>query len=721
MLLGEGWGRLELGQEPLHTFSWALDGQATVDVPRPLPATFEGDGGAVELDFVAVLMPFLGDGSGQQRLELVADDRSLASAVLTEGWQELRLPLPPAVFGRPWTRLELRFSRADRPSDVGLGADRRRLSAAFRELAIVPRRAAEGSRLRVESAATAGGRRLSMPTGSVWTVPVAPGRQGSLEVSGASSRCDGCRLRLEHAMETPGGRRTSPIWEGDAAELDGSRIAFRTPTGRFGRLVASWAGPAGEDPLQLELRADFLVSEARADTVRSPAEEAGGAEPAPHLFLYLVDTLRATELGPYATAELDPPLPTPAVDRFASHGVVYEQAWTSSSWTLPATVSVLTGVYPDRHGIMTGQQRFDGGGLPTLGQRLGEQGYATLGLSQSYVASARFGIDRGFEAFELDDQLNGRALRSERLRLRFLRWLEDATRDPGRPLFAYLHTVGPHGPYEPAGSLRRRAEAVGAPLPPSDRSPLPFELAGHGEEPAKLRRLKALYEGEVGYAGREFGRFVALLEHLGLYRPALVALLSDHGEEFAEHRGYGHGRTLYEEQLRVPLIVKFPHQRWAGQRVRTAVSTVDLVPTALELAGPELLTSGPALDGRSLRPDRLADAGPRLLVSQVRPKATDHLAAVDYVALRSGATKCILSRGETDQWGEPVPTWQVFDLETDPGENRPLPVEDPRVERCQRQWQRWQELRTDLGPEGSTAPVDEEALEQLRALGYIGG
>ena len=695
LLLADGWAPTQEEQHgdeaPFH-YAWAIDGVSGLWAPKPM-----GEG---PWDLWGHCRPYSYEGATPQTITLLRGETPVAEVTLTGGeWQPWRLPIPGGWLRPGLNKLRLRFAYAERPRDVEPGQeDARRLAIACRSLALVPRDLEEVEEVVFASHLDAAQRRLRLAVDAVAAFPLPAASTVTLRWGEMASKCEGCTLSAEMAGAQPG----EVLWQGTAEAAAGSELVFETPKHALTRLLLRWqAGGKRGEPLEATLPESFLSFEQHPD------------EPAPpHVFVYLIDTLRADALSPYGGRE-----ETPEVAAFAQDAVTYT-AWSASSWTLPSVVSILTGVYPERHGVMRGNVKLSLTGPATLATLLGEAGYDTLGISQSLVASRRFGVDTGFARFYFNNQLNGFALRSQEVR-RFLYfdWLHRER--PERPVFAYLHTVDPHAPYAPQGPDRRWAEANPGKLEPLSYLPHRFMEEGFGSDPQEVAHLRGLYVGEVAYADRQFGRFIHMLRHLGLYDDSLIVLLSDHGEEFGEHGGFDHGRTVYEEMLWVPLMVKYPHSRGGGTSVSRRVSTVDVVPTVLAEAGIEVPAD--PFDGTPLEPQGDEGLRRRLVFAEVNPARARELEAVDYRALALGATKCIESRNGIDQFGRELPPWQAFDLEQDPSELQSFDSQSPEVERCRGILERWLEARRAVRPaeEGQGAPTDEEALEKLRALGYI--
>ena len=697
LLTGEGWFPDEsAGPEgPWHSFAWA---------GKEVELRYLPDGQEAR-DLVLHCHPAPVAGDQKQRVAVVADGTTVAEADLPPGWRVVRLPLPEPSPRGGFAQLLLRFEYAAKPSDIGSSADSRSLAAACSDVAIVPRWVRNPLAFIATAGFDAEHNRLSLPVGAVISVPLPVSRSGRLRVRDVAG-CPSCTLSV--SLLGPGGE-VETLYEGAASFVAGRSLHFTTPVRGIARLRFERRRESGADTgdggiLRLALDSDSLE-----------VEPAGNVQAAnPNVFIYLVDTLRADSVEPYGAATGR----SPAVREFAQHAVTYEQARAASTWTLPSVVSLLTGSYPFRHGVMKGKVKLSNQ-VPTLAGTLSEAGWSSVGFSQSFIASGSFGVDHGFDEYFVNNQLNSRPVRAARLRSMLLEWLYSRGDDPA-PIFAYLHDVAPHAPYDPPPPFDRLAREVGGLLPPGVYSPRRFQTGGFGSDPKELAHLAALYEGEVGYSDQQFGRFVDMLRGLGLFDDSYVVLVADHGEEFNEHGGYDHGRTLYGELMRVPLLIHFPHDEHAGERVAQPVSLVDVMPTLL--AGLGLEPGGP--DGRDISPrsvqGRSSEAVP--VFSEVNPEPSETLASVDLRALLRGDLKCIQNLAGTDRFGHPAPSMEVYDLAVDAGEQSPIPAGDGKFEQCSELLESWAVARArameEHGGRG-TGETSESDLERLRALGYI--
>ena len=695
---GDGWAPPENArhqtEEPV-TFAWAVAREVVFRVEGP---------SAGPVDFLGRCLPFTFEGAPQQTLTIEVGDRVIATRTLERGWQDVRIPLPGDVLTARVNELRLTFGYARAVNTVQAeSSDERQLAAAFQLLAIVPHAVRDAEAFLRAAALDPHRRRLSLAVGTSAIFPLPADSEVTLRLGQVSSACRRCRLEVAHRFRG----NEELIWHGEPAEASELSLSFSTPDALSSlRLALRATGGRAFDArrtIRVSLPPAFLAA-TRRETVPAPES--------PHVFIYLIDTLRADALTPYGYRRQT----SPRIAEFARDAVTYENAWSASSWTLPSVVSILTGVYPYQHQIMQGQHVFSEDNVPSLAALLSDSGYETFGISQSYVASDQFGIDTGFQRFAVSNQLNSYQLRSQEVRRHLLLDLLDRER-PGDPIFAYLHTVDPHGPYAPLGDDRRFTLEAPGQLHPSKYLGHIFTLENLDEDPREVAHMRALYDGEVLYTDRQFGRFIRMLQFLGLYDDSLIVLLSDHGEEFGEHDGFGHGRTLYEEALRVPLIVKYPRSEWAGTRIPDRVSTVDLVPTLLRSIG---ITGDWIFDGKSIRPPDLEGlpASRRFVFAEVNPSKSEYFAAVDYRAFALDGLKCIESLSENNRFGDPVPRWQIFDLHQDRLEQQPLAQDAPGAERCRSLMAGWIASRRApiAAPKRAATP---EALEELRALGYI--
>ena len=302
----------------------------------------------------------------------------------------------------------------------------------------------------------------------------------------------------------------------------------------------------------------------------------GGAH---SVLLVTLDTTRVEALGCYG----NPHPVTPNIDRLASEGILFEQAYTVAPLTLPAHASMLTGLAPPRHGVRDNGIAALPSSAVTLAERARAAGFRTAAFLGSVVLDAGFGLEQGFERYEAPARSfyggsMGYAERSaaDVAKLAAL-WL--AEQDPEQPFFLWAHLWDPHAPYAPSAEMKQRAG---------------------GND----------YLGEIAACDVAVGRLLTALAQAGLADSTLVVLVADHGEAFGEHGELSHGPYAWNTTLQVPLILRRPDGRRDGTRVSTVVSVTDVYPTALEAMGLELDDDElAALDGASLYSGKPGERG----------------------------------------------------------------------------------------------------------------
>jgi arylsulfatase A-like enzyme len=311
---------------------------------------------------------------------------------------------------------------------------------------------------------------------------------------------------------------------------------------------------------------------------------------APLVVIYLVDTLRADHTTPYGYARDT----TPELAKFARDAVVFDAAIAQASWTKPSVASLFTSLLPGRHRAVQLRDPLDLG-LVTLAEMLQSRGYATgAAIANSVIYLPGVNFDQGFDFFEGLHGPNDRPskmVEAAGVVDAALRWLDERR---GFPTFLYVHTVDPHVPYTPPPPFNMKFEPHPSPDYPAE------DPRFYYREPIDRDRIIAQYDGEIAYGDQEFGRFIRGLKERGLYDRALVVFMGDHGEEFQDHGQWLHGRSVFDELVRIPLIVKLPGQREAGRRIAQQVQEVDLLPTILENEGLPV-PAPPVIAGRPLQ------------------------------------------------------------------------------------------------------------------------
>jgi hypothetical protein len=281
--------------------------------------------------------------------------------------------------------------------------------------------------------------------------------------------------------------------------------------------------------------------------------------------------------------------------------------------------------------------------LPRLAEELRDFGYEAHGFVTNLNCLPLWNIGMEFDTHTDVDSENWQHADDAKLVDRFLEVLPALS---GQPWFAYVHAMGPHAPYDPPGGFETRFQ--------------PEEYAGTATDIARQKAID-LYDAEIAYTDAQFGRVVATLKRLDMYDNTAIIVLADHGEEFWEHGGTDHGKTLYEEQLRVPLVWKLPGGSHKGARRDALVEMVDIAPTILEMVGAPL---EPRFQGRSIWD--YIDGRER---EPVIGFCSLELNEANLRASKTTAKKYIRNFNTGNR------SW--YDLETDPGEQEPIPEMPP--------------------------------------------
>jgi arylsulfatase A-like enzyme len=443
----------------------------------------------------------------------------------------------------------------------------------------------------------------------------------------------------------------------------------------------------------------------------------GPAAP-PNVLLIVIDTLRADHLGSYG---YDRPT-SPHLDALAASGTRFALARSTSSWTAPAVASILSGRYPVEHAVERFSTPLAAEAL-TIAEAHRDAGYATAAISANpaYV-TPEMGFAQGFDSFEVlhgppalptsPDAVPGDAnfrrfvevATADQVTDAALRWINTRKHDQ-RPFFFYLHYFDPHAGYHPPAEYAARFGAsLDAPLATAAQAALLRSFKAPDQH--DLRTLIALYDAEIAFTDAEIGRLLAGIDRVE--RRTLVVVTADHGEEFGDHGGLMHGRTLWEEQLRVPLILNGPRVP-NGVTVEQPISLVSLWPTLAALTGVAPPRGGERraatlADGGGTARDRLMFADLEQPHPVVRPP-THRRAIID------DGWKLLVADDDSRT---------LFDLANDPGERHD--VSAPAAVRARALHAR--SLARDQSALASRAParaieLTEERRARLKALGYL--
>ncbi len=500
------------------------------------------------------------------------------------------------------------------------------------------------------------------------------------------------RFRARLSADTAQGARTIVMRFPDAPPVERAFLA----TGGSVELAVPLEAQARAGAVEIEVNGPIgslvYFEEPRFE------REAVEAPLPPNVCLVIVDTLRADRVRP----EL-----MPRLEELAGECLVFDDCSSTCSWTLPSVTTMLTSNHGGQHQAWLNDQPL-AAGIDTLAEVFRRRGYRTAAFTGGVFVDQVYGLDRGFSTF--DSSAGGVAPVTQRA----LEWLEQAG---AGPWFVLVHTYEVHAPYDPpeeamAAALARHPGVLGA------RQPEPQAFHDeHGAVQGDLDEIAALladlYDSGVRYADGVLGDFFDVLRDRDLLDGAVLAVTSDHGEEFGEHGGWEHSTTLYGEQTHVPLVVVADSLIPAHTRVPTQVRVMDVAPTLLEMVGQ--MPPG-WMHGESLLPlIEPDDARAPLEAGEGHRPAFSERAYAPLLSYRAPPWKLIHNRQTGESW--------LFDLEADPGEHNDVAERRPFVVSRLLRSLLGEEARATRTAREFPAPemsfeLSESTIEQLRALGY---
>jgi arylsulfatase A-like enzyme len=461
------------------------------------------------------------------------------------------------------------------------------------------------------------------------------------------------------------------------------------------------------------------------------------------IVLVSIDTLRPDHLGLYGYERFTSPI----LDALAREGATFDDASSTAPWTLPSHASMLTGRTPRMHGVTTYETRLPSD-VPTVADLLAGHGYHTGAVvSVLWLDRERYGLTRAFEDYRYIEVPAERRTPSTMVTDQAMEWIRDWK---GEPAFLFVHYYDVHSDYASlpeyerllVGPYEGPADGTGIQLlfasledayvelchthfddtkcafgSPGERIVVDDTVEKPTFDEDDIRHLKELYDAGIRQMDAELGRFLAFLKEEGLESQTLLIVTSDHGEEFGEHKRYGHFLTTYEEMLHIPLVIRGPGVP-AGLRVRAPVSLIDLAPTILGAAG---VPAPPEMEGMNLEPLWRGEDATSFQQRALHAEAAGGRSVTAlvqgifpmYESLRRGRYKLVYEAR--------LGTFALYDVVADPGETQDISTREPQVLAALRAELLERVARLD-GQPGDDAPhveLSEEDLEQLRALGYV--
>ena len=429
-----------------------------------------------------------------------------------------------------------------------------------------------------------------------------------------------------------------------------------------------------------------------------------------NVVLIVIDTARRDAFGCYG----NPLKPTPNIDAVAADGVLFDQAISTSGWTLPAVASLFTGTWPTIHGglgknVSLKPIRDE---IPTGAEVLKKAGLQTLGFANAAFVSPMIHLDRGFDVFDHQYTYNHDYRKADKTIDAVIPVLR---KNRTKSNFIMVHLFDPHLHYNAPPPFRfKYTKGRTIPAPPlSLGSCLELESEDRSRPPVTedIQYVRGMYMGEIGFVDFHLGRLMQQLKSLDMYDNTMLIIVADHGEEFWDHQKFEHGHTLYDELIRVPLIVKYPQDIKPVKKVVAAqVRIIDIMPTVFRWLGIEQPES---FVGKSLTPLVLGETeAPRNSFSE------STLYSFDKIAWRGSRYKYII---ELDP--DLTSAGELFDWQNDPGETTNLAGSMPEVAKAMHDelfdFYAGLASRATRMSQPKQVNLSPVRIKMLRSLGYI--
>jgi choline-sulfatase len=548
-----------------------------------LPIDFDGEGAGGSAAGDALLSITMRALAPAQKVSLFVNEKPVGTLDVAATSKRYDVTVPAAVLKPGDNRVRLTFKSA---ANVAGG---KRAAAAVTTLALGP--------------AALGPPAAELSAAATRETDVGGVRRRALVAGGKSSRLSfyvqlpaGGRLAVGYGAPAAGGTAQVRV----AVDGQPARTVHEGPVANRWTDTLVDLGPAAERAARIDLvargAADLAWAEPRI-VVKAAAAPAP-ATPAPrfdHIFVWMVDTLRADKLGVYNAKTR---VKTPTYDAFAADATRFEWAQVPGTWSLPSHASLLTGVYPTVHRATAHDGKL-AREVPFAAEELKKAGYKTGMFSSNGYISSKWGFDRGWDInrnFIRESLPNG----SEYLWKTAKAWI---TPNLAKRQFLYLATIEPHVAYTPKKEflVKYWDKPYNGPIKQT-MSGVQLGLIKSGKMKVTdidKAYLEALHDAEITQSDAAFATFIADLKTMGIYEKSAIIVVSDHGDQFYEHGSVGHGDTVYQELTHIPLIIRAPGVFPKGRVVKADVEVMDVYATVLDLAGVKL---GANVAGTSLAP-----------------------------------------------------------------------------------------------------------------------
>ncbi|MFC2168636.1 sulfatase [Acidobacteriota bacterium] len=472
-----------------------------------------------------------------------------------------------------------------KPTDIGFRKDKRSLAVLFYYMQFLDENEESPSRYQKKDISVLSydkGSMIDVPPGQILEYHIELLKNPVLKFGLSTNMPFKSNSQLHIAIYNNKGKKISRIFERDQINRhDEIELKLESFTDESVKMV--FANSISNDPefrvfltnpvVSFSAGKDFPLFLHAKKNLSAKKTKKGLRSKKPNVFIYLIDTLRADHLSCYGYEKNT----TPFIDKFSKDGILFRNFFANASWTKPSVGSILTGLYPHKHRAETEEEKLSSD-VNTISEILKLNGFYTIYLTSNANISEEFNFNQGNDYYELSSVWENS---SETLNSVFFSFIEQNSAILEEPIFAYIHTIDPHDPYIPQEPFLKflRKDIEKKDLAYGDDILRKSTYEGLSEE--DLEFIISQYDCEIYQNDFHFNKFIEFLKEKKLYDNSIIILVSDHGEQFCEHGRLFHGSSIYNKEIHIPLIIKFPHNEFSGTQSDIFLNQVDLMPTLL--------------------------------------------------------------------------------------------------------------------------------------------
>lgn len=708
--LANGWDLPEIEQKTNNTYRWGVGSQSNIHVYFT----------SLTEKFVKMnCRPFNPDNQPNQTGEIFINNNYLQKMEF-EKKGEYSFRIPSNLLNVGSNVISFRWEHQRKPIDFGDKKDERSLAVLFYHLEFLDENKESYSKNQAKDISL-----LSYDKGSMIVVPPGQLLDYHIELSknpilkfGLSTNTPLKRdSRVHVEISNIQGNKISHTFERDQINRhkeiklnlesfanESVRIVFANSINNDPDLLIFWTNPvvhfsAEKDfPLFLQAKKNVSVKKSRKKQKSKK----------PNVFIYLVDALRADHLSCYGYDKET----TPFIDEFSKDGILFRNFFANASWTKPAVGSILTGLYPHKHRAETREEKLSSDVI-MLSEILKLNGYYTIYLTSNVNISKEFNFNQSIDYYKWSPVYDNS---SEILNSDLFSFIEN---NPGileEPIFAYIHTIDPHEPYVPQEPflkfMRKDIEKKGLAF----SSDINLKRSTEGLSKEDIEFIMSLYDCEIYQNDFHFNKFIEFLKEKELFENSIVIFVSDHGEQFFEHGELFHGYSIYNEEIHIPLIIKFPHNEFSGTQSDLFLSQVDLMPTLLNYLGYDIPAQVDGMDILSL-----------LKKENVKRSIfiKENLDDFSFIGFITNTDKMKYIANFKDTYLSKVTSYEIYDLKKDFFENNNLLLDSTLFQaktmkfRVDFLFQQTGESIFKKESDVDIKKLDPATIEALKALGYL--